>query len=59
MITADTSVLVAGFASWHESHAAAREALRCARVVAHSLVETYSVLTRLPPPSWSLWTSVR
>ena len=50
MIAADTSVLVAGFASWHESHAAAREALQGARVVAHSMVETYSVLTRLPPP---------
>lgn len=50
MIAADTSVLVAGFASWHESHAVAREALRGARLVAHSVVETYSVLTRLPPP---------
>ena len=50
MIAADTSVLVAAFASWHESHAAAREALRGARLVAHSVVETYSVLTRLPPP---------
>ncbi len=50
MIVADTSVLVAAFASWHESHAAAHEALRGARLVAHSVVETYSVLTRLPPP---------
>ncbi|MGY1665678.1 PIN domain-containing protein [Geodermatophilus sp. SYSU D00696] len=50
MIAADTSVLVAAFASWHEAHAAAQEALRGARVVAHSVVETYSVLTRLPPP---------
>ncbi len=50
MIAADTSVLVAAFASWHESHATAQEALRGARLVAHSVVETYSVLTRLPPP---------
>ncbi len=50
MIAADTSVLVAAFASWHESHSAAQEALRGARLVAHSVVETYSVLTRLPPP---------
>ncbi|SNS55921.1 Predicted nucleic acid-binding protein, contains PIN domain [Geodermatophilus saharensis] len=50
MIAVDTSVLVAAFASWHESHAAARDALQGARVVAHSVVETYSVLTRLPPP---------
>ncbi len=50
MIAADTSVLVAAFASWHEAHAVAREALPGARVVAHCVVETYSVLTRLPPP---------
>ena len=50
MIAADTSVLVAGFASWHESHAVARRGLAAAHVPAHCLVEAYSVLTRLPPP---------
>jgi len=50
VIVVDTSVLVAGFASWHESHALARRALRAALIVGHCLVETYSVLTRLPPP---------
>lgn len=50
MIAADTSVLVAAFASWHESHAAALAALPDVRLVGHCVVETYSVLTRLPPP---------
>ena len=50
MIAADTSVLVAAFASWHEAHEPARAALSGARLVAHCVVETYSVLTRLPPP---------
>ena len=50
-VAADTSVLVAAFASWHEHHAAAFKALiRLDAVVAHSLLETYSVLTRLPAP---------
>jgi len=51
MIAVDTSVVVAGFASWHEGHASATAALaRRPRVPAHVLVETYSVLTRLPAP---------
>ena len=50
MIAADSSVLVAGFASWHERHGVAREALVGATVVGHALLEAYSVLTRLPPP---------
>lgn len=51
MIAADTSVVVAAFASWHEEHEAAEGALaRGARLVAHSAIEVYSVLTRLPPP---------
>jgi predicted nucleic acid-binding protein len=51
MITVDTSVVVAAFASWHEGHSAATAALaRKPRVPAHVLIETYSVLTRLPPP---------
>ena len=51
MIAVDTSVVVAGFASWHEGHAVAAAVLRRApKVPAHALIETYSVLTRLPPP---------
>ncbi len=51
MIAVDTSVVVAGFASWHEGHRSALAALaRAPRIPAHVLVETYSVLTRLPPP---------
>ena len=51
MIAVDTSVVVAGFASWHEGHRSAVAALaRKPRVPAHVLVEAYSVLTRLPPP---------
>jgi predicted nucleic acid-binding protein len=48
---ADTSVVVAAFASWHENHAAARSALdEGLRLIEHCALETYSVLTRLPPP---------
>ncbi len=51
MIAVDTTVVVAGFASWHEGHQSAAAALaRKPRVPAHVLVEAYSVLTRLPPP---------
>lgn len=51
MIAADTSVVVAAFASWHEGHDAALGALRGgARLPAHVLLESFSVLTRLPPP---------
>jgi predicted nucleic acid-binding protein len=51
VIAVDTSVAVAAFASWHELHDAARRLLdRDARLVAHCALETYSVLTRLPPP---------
>jgi predicted nucleic acid-binding protein len=48
---ADTSVVIAAFASWHEHHDRAREALdRGLRIIDHCVLETYSVLTRLPPP---------
>lgn len=51
MTAADTSVVVAAFASWHERHDAARRALDGGlRLVEHCALETYSVLTRLPPP---------
>lgn len=51
MKAADTSLLVAAFASWHEHHESARAALdRGVRLIEHCALETYSVLTRLPPP---------
>lgn len=51
MIAVDTSVVVAAFATWHEGHATATVALaRKPRVPAHVLIESFSVLTRLPPP---------
>lgn len=47
----DTSVLVAAFASWHQDHnLAADEIAKRPRLIAHSMVETFSVLTRLPEP---------
>nr|MDT0664310.1 type II toxin-antitoxin system VapC family toxin [Micromonospora sp. DSM 115978] len=50
MMAVDTSVVVAAFASWHENHLIARKALASRpRLVAHAAVESYSVLTRLPP----------
>jgi predicted nucleic acid-binding protein len=51
LIALDTSVVVAAFASWHEAHEGAVALLvHEPRLPAHVLVETYSVLTRLPPP---------
>ena len=53
----DTSCLVAAVCSWHEHHPATVEELvrRAKRreetvMAAPALIETYSVLTRLPPP---------
>ena len=51
MIAIDTSVVVAAFASWHEGHRGAATALaRKPRIPAHVLIESFSVLTRLPAP---------
>lgn len=51
MRAADSSIAVAGFASWHSGHEAARRALDAGlRLIDHCALETYSVLTRLPPP---------
>jgi predicted nucleic acid-binding protein len=51
MNVVDSSVVIAAFASWHEHHAVASKALGDRpRLVAHAAVESYSVLTRLPPP---------
>ncbi len=47
----DSSVLIAAFSRWHESHATARAAIRRADAIAgHAALETYAVLTALPPP---------
>ena len=51
MKAADTSVVVAAFASWHEHHGRARAMLDSGlRLIEHCALEAYSVLTRLPPP---------
>ena len=51
MKAADTSLVVAAFASWHESHEGARRVLDGGlRLIEHCALETYSVLTRLPAP---------
>jgi predicted nucleic acid-binding protein len=50
-VTPDSSVVIAAFASWHEHHEAATQALGDVRdLIAHVELETYSVLTRLPEP---------
>ena len=60
MKAADTSLVIAAFASWHESHEAARRALDGGlRLIEHCALETYSVLTRLPPPHRSSGEVVR
>ncbi len=49
--TPDSSVVIAGFASWHARHHAALKVLRgIGDLVAHAEVESYSVVTRLPEP---------
>jgi len=52
VIALDTSVAVAAALPWHENHATALSTLREAKtpLIAQVAVETYSVLTRLPPP---------
>ena len=51
MKAVDSSVVIAAFATWHEHHALARKAMSSRpRLIAHAAVESYSVLTRLPPP---------
>ena len=51
MTALDTSVVIAAFAPWHESHEAARHAVTPDAVVpAHVVTETYAVLTRMPEP---------
>jgi predicted nucleic acid-binding protein len=47
----DSSVVVAGFSSWHEQHDVARRAIaEQPHLPEHVAAEAYSVLTRLPNP---------
>jgi len=57
---ADSSLVVAAFASWHERHEPARRLLDAGlRLVEHCALESYSVLTRLPAPHRSPGNLVR
>jgi predicted nucleic acid-binding protein len=48
---ADTSVSIPALLTDHDAHELAEEALStCEATIAHVGIETYSVLTRLPPP---------
>jgi predicted nucleic acid-binding protein len=48
---ADSSITIAALVADHEAHGLAEDALeQCATTIAHVAIETYSVLTRLPPP---------
>lgn len=51
MIAIDTSVVIASFGRWHEHHVTALGTRsRHPRLAAHTALEAYSVLTRLPEP---------
>ena len=51
MIAVDTSVVIAAFATWHESHAkAVQVVVDRPSLPAPVALEAYAVLTRLPPP---------
>lgn len=48
---ADTSIVLPALLADHDAHHAAADALStCTATIAHVLLESYSVLTRLPPP---------
>src|SRR5687767_1073614 len=54
-LTADTCAVVAALSAWHEHHEPAAEALEDVSVLpAHVVLESYSVLTRLPRVSRAL-----
>lgn len=50
MTALDTSVCVPSLVGWHEHHEPCRLAAAGGLVPGHVLLETYSVLTRLPAP---------
>jgi predicted nucleic acid-binding protein len=48
---ADSSIVIAAILADHEAHGLAEDALGgCTTTIAHVAAETYSVLTRIPPP---------
>jgi predicted nucleic acid-binding protein len=58
--TADSSVLVAALASWHEHHEVALSSVeQLDGIVPHTLAETFSVLTGMRPPYRSPIAQVR
>lgn len=49
---ADSSIAIPALLDGHPAHDEAADALAaCAATIAHVAIETYSVLTRLPPPN--------
>lgn len=46
----DTSVAIPALVSWHMASAEARSVAEGAHIPAHARLETYAVLTRMPPP---------
>ena len=49
---ADSSIAIAALLDGHPAHDEAADALAtCKTTIAHAAIETYSVLTRLPPPN--------
>jgi predicted nucleic acid-binding protein len=46
----DTSLAIPALVAWHEASSAARSIAHAAHIPGHARLETYSVLTRLPPP---------
>jgi predicted nucleic acid-binding protein len=50
VIAVDTSVVIPALVRWHQSHETCRKAAARRSVPAHALIESYSVLTRLPAP---------
>jgi predicted nucleic acid-binding protein len=51
VVAIDSSVAVAAFAPWHEQHEPAHELVaEGPSIPAHAVLETHSVLTRLPAP---------
>jgi predicted nucleic acid-binding protein len=51
VIAVDTSVVVPALSAWHERHESCRTVLDDRpHIVGHALVESFSVLTRLPAP---------
>ena len=50
MTALDSSVIIPALIHWHAAHEEARSAARGGKAPAHALLESYSVLTRMPSP---------